>query len=107
MDMMSSFLDDYFGKKEPVDALAYLDSPGERESLTDLTIGEDGNPAAHELAAVVRMANAGYTGNQIQQTLGIGSREAQHEMRLGREAAYLAETTGRPVHNGKVPKGAK
>jgi len=48
-----------------------LNSPEERAKLTDLTIGMDGKPAAHETAAVLRMHRNGWSAIKMAKTLGI------------------------------------
>ncbi|MDP7733667.1 hypothetical protein [Mycobacterium paragordonae] len=82
-----------------------LDTDEERNKLTDLSIGINGEPAAHEPAAVLRASRSGMSNLEIQKSLGMFERQVEHELELARQVEAFAVESGRPVHDADPPKG--
>jgi DNA-binding NarL/FixJ family response regulator len=91
-------------EKKPTDP---LDTPEERSKLTDITIGEKGQTAAHESAAVLRMMRAGSPGGAIAYLLRCSLRTVQHEIKLGLDLETEAALQGMPIYDSGLPKNAK
>ncbi len=82
-----------------------LDSDDERAKLRDLSIGINGQPAAHETNAVLRMSDAGYTTVEIQKTLGLFPGQIEADIKFARQVRAFAADERHPVHGGDVPVG--
>ncbi|MCA2331867.1 hypothetical protein JF714_15600 [Mycobacterium avium] len=79
-----------------------LNSPIERAKLEDLTIGVNGEPAAHESDAVIRMHRAGWSGSQMAQVLGMRDASLVNQYRRDLDGETEAAKLGLPIHGAKA-----
>jgi hypothetical protein len=84
-----------------------LNTHEERVKLTDLSIGEKGQMAAHETSGVLRAHRAGASGPALAYILGCSMRSLKHEFKLGLDLETEAALQGMPIYDSGLPKTAK